>query len=64
MEEERRIYAAVRALLLDYGGSGLTLKDVAEMLHVEERKITHLVNSGYFNLSMRRLWPTDRRNDE
>jgi hypothetical protein len=53
LEEEHRLYADVRTLLRDYEGSGLTIKDVAEMLGIDERKITHLVESGYFKLALR-----------
>ena len=55
LEEEHQLYASVRTLLRDYEGNGLTIKDVAEMLEIDERKITHLVDSGYFKLALRGL---------
>jgi membrane protease subunit (stomatin/prohibitin family) len=58
LKEERRLYSIVRKLARDHEGSGLTVRDVAEMLGVDERKITHLVDSGYFKLT---LQPNARR---
>jgi hypothetical protein len=59
LDEEHRLYTSVRTLLRDYEESLLTIKDVAEMLEVDERKITHLVDSGYFKLALRGLRPND-----
>jgi hypothetical protein len=64
LEEEQKLYTKVRNLLRDHHWGGLTIKDVAERIAVEERKITHLVDSGYFKLARCRLWPNDPRNEE
>ena len=58
-DEERRLYARVRTLLREQVGVSLTIQDVAAMLKVEEKKITHLVDSGYFRLVMRQIRPYD-----
>jgi hypothetical protein len=58
-EEEQKLYARVRTLLREYMGVSLTIQDVASMLKVEEKKITHLVDSGYFKLVMRQIRPYD-----
>jgi len=49
-EEEQKLYARVRSLVREYEGASLTIPDVADMLKVDEKKITHLVDSGYFKL--------------
>ena len=54
-DEERELYVRVRTLLRQYHGTSLTIKDVADMLKTDEKKITHLVNSGYFQLVMANL---------
>jgi hypothetical protein len=54
-EEELRLYARVRSLLREYDGIKLTIQDAAEMLKEDEKKISHLVNSGYFQLVARVL---------
>jgi hypothetical protein len=59
LEEERILYVRVRTLLRDNEESRLTIKDVAEMLEIDERKITHLVDSGYFKLALHGLRPND-----
>jgi hypothetical protein len=59
-EEERNLYGRVRSLLRDYEGSSLTIQDVSEMMKVDEKKIAHLVDSGYFQLVMRRLFSKDQ----
>jgi hypothetical protein len=58
-EDERKLYAKVRALLLEYEGSSLTIQDVAETLKEDEKKISYLVDSGYFKLVMRGARPYD-----
>ena len=55
LDEEHRLYSRVRTLLRDYEGSGLSIKDVSDMLEVDEHKVTHLVDSGYFELALRGL---------
>ncbi|MDR3164639.1 MAG: hypothetical protein LBU13_03590 [Synergistaceae bacterium] len=59
VDEEHRLYTSVRALLRDYERSGLSIRDVAEILKVDEYKVTHLVESGYFVLALRGLRPND-----
>jgi hypothetical protein len=57
--EEQKLYARVRTLLREYDGSKLTIQDVAEMLKEDEKKITHLVDSGYFKLVMSGIRPNE-----
>ncbi|MDR0654171.1 MAG: hypothetical protein LBG12_12820 [Synergistaceae bacterium] len=59
LDEEHKLYVSVRTLVRDYEGGGLSIKDVAEMLEVDENKITHLVDNGYFVLALRGLRPRD-----
>jgi hypothetical protein len=54
-DEEKNLYVRVRSLLRQYHGTPLTIQDVADMLKVDEKKITHLVDSGYFQLVMANL---------
>ncbi|MDR1916708.1 MAG: hypothetical protein LBQ58_09070 [Synergistaceae bacterium] len=49
-QEEQELYRRVRALLTDYGDRRFTIQDVAGALGVEEKKITYLVDNGYFQL--------------
>jgi hypothetical protein len=58
-EAEQKLYARVRTLLREQMETSLTIQDVASMLNVEEKKITHLVDSGYFKLVMRQIRPYD-----
>jgi predicted RNA-binding Zn-ribbon protein involved in translation (DUF1610 family) len=48
--DEKRLYRAVRALLTEYPDRRFTIQDVASELKVDDKKITHLVESGYFQL--------------
>ena len=54
-DDEHKLYSRVRALIREYNGSRLTIQDVAEILKVDEKKISHLVDSGYFKLVMREI---------
>ena len=49
-EEEQQLYKRVRALIQNNPEEQLTIQDVSEKLKVEGRKITHLVDSGDFQL--------------
>jgi hypothetical protein len=59
LDDEQKLYIRVRTLLRDYEGGRLGVRDVAEMLEIDERKITHLVDNGYFRLETRGLQPYD-----
>jgi hypothetical protein len=52
-DEERKLYARVRALLREYGDTRLTIQRIADMLGTDEKKISHLVNCGYFQLVLK-----------
>jgi hypothetical protein len=51
-DEEQRLYRRVRMLVRENSEKRFTIQDVAEMLEEDEKKITHLVDSGYFRLVM------------
>ncbi|MDR1472365.1 MAG: hypothetical protein LBS75_07565 [Synergistaceae bacterium] len=48
--EEQRLYREVRSLILESAGKRYTISEVASELNVDEKKITHLVEIGYFQL--------------
>ena len=52
-EPEHKLYRNVKTLILENLDTGYTIQDAAEILKVEESKIQHLVNSGFFKLTMR-----------
>lgn len=49
-DEEQQLYKKVRTLIRGNPDVPLTIQDVAEKLKVDERKITHLVDSGDLQL--------------
>ena len=53
-QEEQELYVRVRSVLRDHEKK-LTIQDVSEILEVDEKKIMHLVDSGYFQLKMQNL---------
>jgi hypothetical protein len=54
-KEEQKLYMRVRSLLTDNERGALTVQDVAELLEVDEKQIVHLVESGFFQLVMKRI---------
>jgi hypothetical protein len=54
-EEEQKLYARVRTLIRESERSDLTVQDVAAILKVDEKKVTHLVDSGFFKLVMKKI---------
>jgi hypothetical protein len=58
-EEEQKLYTRVRALIREYDRSELTVQDVAAILKIDEKKITHLVDSGFFKLVMKKICSFD-----
>jgi hypothetical protein len=54
-EEEQQLYISARTLIRERVHGSLTIQDVAEILRVDERKISHLVKSGYFQLVKKSL---------
>jgi hypothetical protein len=58
-KKERELYARVRAVLRDHLYERLTIQDVSAILEVDEKKIMHLVDSGYFQLKMQNLQLND-----
>ena len=48
---EHDLYAAVRTLIQDSSGRRYTIRDVSDVLEVEESKVKHLVDSGFFKLT-------------
>lgn len=54
-EEEQALYLRVRRFLRDYSYDGLTISEVSSMMNLDERKITHLVDGGYFKLVMNKI---------
>ena len=52
-EPEHKLYTSVKTLVLGNPDVGYTIQDAAEILGVKESKIHHLVNSGFFKLTMR-----------
>jgi hypothetical protein len=49
-DEEHGLYRKVRSLITECANRRYTISEVASELNVEEKKITHLVDSGYFQL--------------
>jgi hypothetical protein len=56
-EEEQELYRRVRSFIREYPEAGNTVQGIAHALKVDEKKITHLVDSGYFRLVMRTVRP-------
>jgi hypothetical protein len=54
-QKEQELCVLVREVLRDHLEERLTIQDVAEILDVDEKKIMHLVDSGYFQLKMKNL---------
>ena len=54
-QKEQELYVLVRGVLRDHIDKKLTIQDVAEILEVDEKKIMHLVDSGYIQLKMRNV---------
>ena len=52
-EEEHKLYTRVRTLIVENPDVGYTIQEVVGMLNVNERKIHHLVDSGFFKLTIR-----------
>ena len=52
-EEEHKLYSRVRALVHESPDVGYTIWEVSEILSVDESKIHHLVDSGFFTLTIR-----------
>ena len=48
---EHDLYTKVRTLIQENPGKRYTIRDASELLDVEESKILHLVDSGFFKLS-------------
>jgi hypothetical protein len=49
-DDEQRLYRNVRTLLTEYPDRRFTIQDVAAELKIDDKKITHLVENGYFQL--------------
>ena len=54
-DPEHKLYARVRMILGEYPDSGFTVQNIAEMVKAEESQIRHLVDSGFFKLTVRGL---------
>ena len=52
-EPEHELYTRIRTLILENLNTRYTIRDVSDILDVSERKIIHLVDSGFFILTMR-----------
>ena len=51
-DEEQQLYTRIRLILREYPGARYTIKEIADMIKVDERKIHHLVDNGYFKLTL------------
>ena len=51
--EEHGLYSKIRTLIHENLDTRFTIKDIADILHVDEKKIQHLVESGFFTLTTR-----------
>ena len=60
--EELNLYSKVRTFVQGNPDTEFTIKNVADILKVDERKIHHLVESGYFKLTMRKLQLCEQEN--
>jgi hypothetical protein len=54
-QKEQELCALVREVLRDHGDERLTIRDVSDILEIDEKEIMHLVDSGYFQLKMKSL---------
>jgi hypothetical protein len=61
-EQEQELYSKVKDLIRENPGAGFTIRDMADILKVDERKIHHLVNSGYFKLTTQGIQLCKERN--
>ena len=50
---EHELYSKVRTLIHENLDARYTIRDVADILSVDENKIKHLVDSGFFKLTTR-----------
>ena len=50
---EHELYIRVRTLVRENHDVRYTISDAADILKIEESKIKHLVDSGFFKLTMR-----------
>ena len=51
--EEQELYRRVRILIHENLDTRYTINDVADILKLDEKKIHHLVESGFFTLTTR-----------
>ena len=51
--EEHELYSKIRTLIHENLGTRFTINDVADILKADEKKIYHLVESGFFTMTTR-----------
>ena len=56
-DQELKLYRKVRSLVLGDPAAGFTIQEVAGILMEDEKKIHHLVDSGYFKLTAQGMEP-------